>query len=1524
MNLRPSLKLFKKETCSGLIGCLSLLFFAISLPAQLTWDGTTFLNEEQTYDGLGADADRDPLTLTSGDFNIARGAGEVGILNVVGGTLTLNNEGTWDSKVAFADATGELNISGGATVNLILSGTSEQRFRVSHNGGSTGTINLDGGDLNVSFGHDDQTHGDRGLWFGTGGGVAIANLNSGTFTYSAPAATRIGTAGTGTINILDGAFVQTGSEQVSIGGSGRINFISGGSGYVSILGWEESDFEALVESGHITLDGSSAVTSVFLYSFEGGQGIYSLDPDAFEFLSDPEDQIVWAGTDVTFAATFFGPQATDFQWEVSTDNGGTWTPITGANSLSYSIQAPGTELDGNQYRVAATHGEQSIATQPATLRVGDAEVPESRGVVAYYRFEEGPDGGVVTGAIDSSGNGNHMNEVLGSPQYTTLRPTDPIPFSGEDNQYSLELFTNQEQYAVQGTDGDGLSQVVFDSITLEAWVNFNALPNHQTIIGRDDRGQQRAGNNALVYLQKAPAGFRVEIWGRSNNNLTVDTNVVPVAGEWYHVAAVGDIDAGTLTFYINGEPAGSRNDFDGVFIPPTTDTRWSIGRGQWGGDDSVGQSHGDWFNGRIDEVRISNAALRPEEFLNFNNAVFRFTEQPTSIAAAAGHDVTFTAVAAGGGTEEVTYQWQISENDGATWTDIGGATNNSYTVESVALDDDGKQFQVIATRGATTITSEVATLSVFGFPDPVVVQGLTGGQLALEGDPFTFTVEATSSAGGNITYQWQKDGEDLVGETNNTLHFESLARDDDGTYSVVITDDAATSEGLDPTTVTLSTILPVAPYVRSAVSLNFVGTGSSNWGSSPELGKIFPHEAAGVVPVLNWNNSAEVTEVSISPAPLVLVNDTGTPTQMTATWDSANTWSARSDAGAPQTKDVNSRLFHGFIERRAEDDGNPTTITIDNIPYSTYDVYVYPMSVEGDQGAFIRNVRMEDGNGEREFFMRNATGNPTPNPIPFVLSHATTLQEAIDSEPATYFRFAESTGSTVTIRHFDNNEHGWGWNSGGIAAISIVDTTASTPARPILTSRPSGGFVPSGTLTLSAAAESVNPGGSVSYQWQKDGANLSNGGRISGATGSTLTISDATSADNGIYTVVVTDSSDLPANSTARASTEVVVVDSARLALISADMTFRGGGPDDGDFNRSEEMHGHAILRTDGPITVNPAAGDSNPDQIGEGETIWNRVPYAHQGGVHTNLVDSEGLLLSGLTFTATGANGIEDNATSGGIDSPITDWSGPLLRDYIFTTDDNVMTLTLGGLQAFAGREVTLVVYAVGKEAIGWGDSQDDNATVTLVAANSPTGEAQSDVTVIDPGTGFEGRDLRYNNDAHVTFDAVIGANGTLTWTVGPVPGQPGLNAFNGFQVLMTDVGEAPPPPEGIANWLDSYFGPDWESNPDADLTADPDADGFKNLVEYALGTDPTVAGAAHGAINLGLDGDFLTLTFNHIDDPNLVYYIEAANNLNEGWNVVHTFPTFNAVGTATYTDNVAIGSNPTRFIRLSVRLLE
>ncbi|MDQ1266193.1 MAG: hypothetical protein QG635_1345, partial [Bacteroidota bacterium] len=76
-------------------------------------------------------------------------------------------------------------------------------------------------------------------------------------------------------------------------------------------------------------------------------------------------------------------------------------------------------------------------------------------------------------------------------------------------------------------------------------------------------------------------------------------------------------------------------------------------------------------------------------------------------------------------------------------------------------------------------------------------------------------------------------------------------------------------------------------------------------------------------------------------------------------------------------------------------------------------------------------------------------------------------------------------------------------------------------------------------IVLNVSAVPKNGGLTLSYQWQKNGVALTDGGNISGATSSTLTINPAVPADDGNYMVIVTVS---PGNTRKNSSPAVVSI----------------------------------------------------------------------------------------------------------------------------------------------------------------------------------------------------------------------------------------------------------------------------------------------------------------------------------------------------------------------------------------------
>ena len=93
--------------------------------------------------------------------------------------------------------------------------------------------------------------------------------------------------------------------------------------------------------------------------------------------------------------------------------------------------------------------------------------------------------------------------------------------------------------------------------------------------------------------------------------------------------------------------------------------------------------------------------------------VINITTQPQNTAVIEGSTGTFT-IAATITSDSITYQWQISTNDGTSWSNINGANTPSYTTPATTYPTTpSEQFRCVLTNpAATTVTSNPATLTV--------------------------------------------------------------------------------------------------------------------------------------------------------------------------------------------------------------------------------------------------------------------------------------------------------------------------------------------------------------------------------------------------------------------------------------------------------------------------------------------------------------------------------------------------------------------------------------------------------------------------------------------------------------------------------------------------------------------------------------------------------------------------------------------------------------------------------------------
>ena len=215
---------------------------------------------------------------------------------------------------------------------------------------------------------------------------------------------------------------------------------------------------------------------------------------------------------------------------------------------------------------------------------------------------------------DTSGRGLDLYAYK-NPLVSTAVPISEIPQTRSANTRSLYTTGTEDVYS---KPDEGLSRMVFADFTIEAWVKFETLTGAQTIVGRDSLSRDQ-GASALFYLSKTTHtkpgpgqkenAFRVELVTRGDRSLLIESEFRAATDTWYHLAVVGNVIAGKVTLFVDGRVVGTATDFDGLFVSPAN-PGWSFARGQYGG------KTGDHLSGWIDEVRFSDTALTPSQFLN--------------------------------------------------------------------------------------------------------------------------------------------------------------------------------------------------------------------------------------------------------------------------------------------------------------------------------------------------------------------------------------------------------------------------------------------------------------------------------------------------------------------------------------------------------------------------------------------------------------------------------------------------------------------------------------------------------------------------------------------------------------------------------------------------------------------------------------------------------------------------------------------------------------------------------------------
>jgi hypothetical protein len=251
----------------------------------------------------------------------------------------------------------------------------------------------------------------------------------------------------------------------------------------------------------------------------------------------------------------------------------TWNSTTVSNGGPYEVSARARDAANNQ----ATATIMSVTVNNA--------VPSS-GLVAAYNFNEG----TGTSLTDRTGLG-HTGAIAGAAWTTQGRLGSALTFDGVNDWVTI----------ADANDLDFTS-----GFTVEAWVYPTALGSGawRTVLLKERPGGEvynlyaHAGSATAAYVVRAAqSGTPLDARGPQ---LALNT--------WTHLAAT--YDGTTLRLYINGTQVGTRA-AAGPLLTSSGVLRLG-GNGIWG----------EYFKGRLDEIRIYNRALSPSEIqADMNTAI---------------------------------------------------------------------------------------------------------------------------------------------------------------------------------------------------------------------------------------------------------------------------------------------------------------------------------------------------------------------------------------------------------------------------------------------------------------------------------------------------------------------------------------------------------------------------------------------------------------------------------------------------------------------------------------------------------------------------------------------------------------------------------------------------------------------------------------------------------------------------------------------------------------------------------------
>ncbi len=405
-------------------------------------------------------------------------------------------------------------------------------------------------------------------------------------------------------------------------------------------------------------------------------------------VTQPLDQLVNAGSNVTFVTAATGTPPLGYQWRLNGMN------IPGATAASYTrtnVQI----ADMGLYSVVVSNLASSVASSNATLLViVSPGIISVTGIPYQQNFDSMGASGTTTPF------GWYVGTGSGAISSTTV--TAGTGSSGTARNYN---------FGSSGSTDRALGSVAAASTQRDSearFVNLSGASIRSININYTGEQWRRGGNNAVnnqLVLQYSTDGDNFTDLGAA---FDFDT----------------PIDSGSGSA-LNGNAAANRvTDIGGEFTPAAPITNGEVFYLRWADPDDSGSDHG---------IAVDDLVLT----FTLTNLPPVITAQPHSTAVTLGSNATFTVIATG--ETPLAYQWRFNT------TNLAGATSTALTLTNVQTSNAGGYSVVVSNVGGVT-TSAVATLTVFLPPQADFTGAPTNGLAPLAVTFTNLSLNATNFA----------------------------------------------------------------------------------------------------------------------------------------------------------------------------------------------------------------------------------------------------------------------------------------------------------------------------------------------------------------------------------------------------------------------------------------------------------------------------------------------------------------------------------------------------------------------------------------------------------------------------------------------------------------------------------------------------------------------------------------------------------------------------------------------------------